>query len=66
MGETLEGILKLFDNNASGIKERISDSDDENEDLSKKIGELSENVKDLRREIVELKAGQKAAEVQLS
>lgn len=61
----MDGILKLFENNVSGVvRERGSDLDSEDEfDLGKKIADLNDNVKNLRREIAEMKADQNAVEV---
>lgn len=44
------------------MRERVSD-EDEDDSLSKKIADLTDNVKDMRREIAEMKADQDAVEV---
>lgn len=55
----LEKILSAFESSAQ-TSSRVSDSSDEDDDgkLAKKIDELAEAVKGLRKEIVEVKAGQ--------
>lgn len=55
----LEKILSAFESSAQ-TSSRVSDGSDEDDDgkLAKKMDELAEAVKGLRKEIVEVKASQ--------
>lgn len=67
LGETLEGVLRWLTDNAHALEARVqpepSRSEEEGEGLGAKVEELTESIRELRREMAELKSDRDSIEV---
>ncbi|XP_055639806.1 adventurous-gliding motility protein Z [Toxorhynchites rutilus septentrionalis] len=66
LGETLEGVLRWLTDNAHALEARVQPepprSEEEGEGLGAKIEELTESIRELRREMAELKSDRDSIE----
>lgn len=66
LSETLEGVLRWLSDNAHALETRAhveSRPDEETEGIGGKIEELTESIRELRREMAELKSDRDSIEV---